>query len=376
VIPQRTRVAHLTPKIFEVLLHFYCEGKFRDAISYGDGHINDTYLASFQLTDGQLRRYILQRINQAVFKQPEVVMRNIERVTTHIRAVVAAAGGDPARKTITLVPTLEGRSFHVSSDGNCWRLSLFIEGAQTYQRAINRQHYYHVGLTFGEFLELLRDFPVSELVETIPGFHNTPKRYQDFLEALERDPINRAHTAKSEINFVMKRETETGVLMGLLSRGEIAQRVTHNDTKIDNVMLDDATGEGVCVIDLDTVMPGLVVFDFGDAVRSGANQAAEDEPDTSKVAFDLDIFESLAHGFLDATRELLTKVEVGHLVFGAQLITLEQGIRFLTDYLNGDTYYKTQRPNQNLDRTRTQLKMVADMDAHSDVMEEIIARYR
>jgi hypothetical protein len=300
----------------------------------------------------------------------------MERVTTHIRNAVKSAGGDASRKTITLVPTLEGKSFFLGHNGNYWRVHHFIEGAITYQRAANLAQYYHAGRAFGEFLNLLGDYPTDELYETIPDFHHTPKRFQAFLKAMKVDPLNRAVEVKPEIDFVLQREPETRVLVDLLGSGAMPERVTHNDTKIDNVMMDKETGEGVCVIDLDTVMPGMAVFDFGDSVRSGANPAAEDEPDPARVVFDLDVFDRLAHGFLDATRDMLTPVEVANLAFGARLITIEQGIRFLTDYLNGDIYYKTHRPNQNLDRTRTQLKMVADMERHADSMEAIIARYR
>jgi hypothetical protein len=366
----------MNPDLSAILQNFRVEGVFQDAFPYGDGHINDTYLARFLEPNGQVRGYILQRINHAVFKKPEEVMHNMERVTAHIRSKIASAGGDASRKTITLVPTLTGKSYHVSPTGDYWRANNFIEGANTYQRPTHLGHYYHAARAFGEFLDLLSDLPTVQLYETIPDFHHTPKRYQTFLEVLGQDPLNRAKDVRPEIEFILQRESETKVLVDLLAGGAIPERVTHNDTKIDNVMIDDETGEGVCVIDLDTVMPGLVAFDFGDSVRSGANPAAEDEPDTAKVVFDLDIFDHLAHGFLDAARGMLTSVEVAQLAFGARLITLEQGIRFLTDYLNGDTYYKTQRPNQNLDRARTQLKLVADMEKQFDEMEAIVDKYK
>lgn len=366
----------LTPDYIEILDNFRVEGIFQDAFPYGEGHINDTYLARFSEPDEGVRGYILQRINHAVFKKPGEVMHNMERVTAHIRNRISAAGGDVSRKTITLVPTLAGESYHVSPGGDHWRVNHFIEGANTYQRATDLAHYYHAARAFGEFMNLLSDFPTTELFDVIPDFHHTPKRFRAFMKALEQDPVNRGRDARPEIEFVLEREKQTGVLVNLLESGAIPERVTHNDTKIDNVMIDDETGVGVCVIDLDTVMPGLAVFDFGDSVRSGANRAAEDEPVAGKAGINLEIFDRLAHGFLDATRDMLTSEEVSHLAFGARLITLEQGIRFLTDYLNGDTYYKTQRPNQNLDRTRTQLEMVADMESQSEAMEEIIASYR
>lgn len=331
------------------------EGKPIGVVPYGDGHINDTYLVHCQALNTHINRYILQRINHTVFKQPEIVMDNMVRVTEYIRRKITASGGDPFRKTITLIPAHDGGSYYVSPIGEYWRLCRYIDGARTYLRAENQQHYYQAGYAFGEFLTLLSDFQVSQLNETIPDFHHTPKRYQAFIQAVKSDHVNRAQSVKPEIDYIVERESETDVLLRLLECGGMPERVTHNDTKIDNVMIDNQTGEGLCVIDLDTVMPGLVVFDFGDAVRSGANLGSEDDPDPHKVMLSLDIFDRLAHGFLDAARSMLTSKEAAYLAFGAKLITLEQGVRFLTDYLKGDIYYKTQRSNQNLDRTRSQL---------------------
>jgi hypothetical protein len=285
------------------------------------------------------------------------------------------AGRDPKRHAIRLIRAQDGRSFFCSQAGDTWRMMDFIEGAQTYQSARNPQHYYCAAKAFGEFLRALGDLPAGDLFVTIPDFHHTPRRFQAFTQSLDSDSANRARDVKPEIEFVLRREGDTGVLVELLDQGLMPERVTHNDTKIDNVMIDDRSGEGICVIDLDTVMPGLVVFDFGDAVRSGANRAAEDEGDIDRVAFDLAVFERLAHGFLDATRDWLTPLEVEHLAFGARLITLEQGIRFLTDYLDGDTYYKTLWPQHNLVRTRTQLKLVAEMEKKTESMANIIAKY-
>ena len=359
-----------------ILQRFQVEGRLLDISPYGDGHINDTYFVRFLGSGNGVNPYVFQCINQSVFKKPGEVMHNMERVTAYVRDAASAAGRDPARATVSLIPTLNGRSWYRAPDGSVWRLSQFIAGARTYQRALNPEHNYYAGNAFGEFLVYLKDFPVDDLYVTIPDFHHTPKRYQAFLGAVDGDYANRANTARVEIDFITCRESLTSILMDLVAAGEMPERVTHNDTKIDNVMIDDATGEGVCVIDLDTVMPGLTVFDFGDSVRSGANTAAEDEADTARVAFDLSVFDRLAHGFLDAARDMLTPLEIDYLAFGARLITLEQGIRFLTDYLNGDTYYKTTRPGQNLDRARTQLKLVAEMESRGDQMEEIIAKYR
>jgi len=360
------------PDFQAITSNFQLKGEFQNAVPYGEGHIHITYAATFREFDGGVRRYILQCINREVFKKPEEVMHNIECVTEHIRSKVLVDGGDPARKTIQLVSTKDGASYYKSADRDYWRAHHFIEGAQTYLQPLNHHHIYNSGRAFGEFLTLVSDLPAAELFETIPDFHNTPKSFQDLVDIVEQDPVNRAQTVKNEIEFVVQRDAEVRIISDLMDQGIIPERVTHNDTKIDNVMIDDDTGEGVCVIDLDTVMPGLSVFDFGDTVRSGANRAAEDEPDLSKVIFDIDIFDVLAKGFLAATLELLTPAEVDHLAFGAKIITLEQGIRFLADYLNGDVYYKTHRPNHNLDRARTQLKLVFEMEEQFEAMEAII----
>ncbi len=366
----------MTPDFPKLVDHFRFEGKFVDAMPYGFGHINDTYAARFRLGNGDMRRYIIQRINHNVFKRPDFVMHNIERVTRHMRDRIISVNGDPMRETITLVSTIDDKTYCKSPSGEYWRAHHFIEGARAYQKADNPELYYHAARAFGRFLNLVNDLPSNQLHETIPDFHHTPKRFLAFTAALEEDPRNRAHAVKSEIDFTLTRAGETTVLTDLVASGEMPERITHNDTKFDNVMIDNVTGEGICVIDLDTVMGGLAVFDFGDSVRTGASTGAEDEPDTSKISFDLGIFDRLAHGFLEETHEFLTPTEVDHLAFGAKLITFEQGIRFLTDYLNGDVYYKTHRPEHNLDRCRTQFKLVSEMEASEDQMTNVIEAYR
>lgn len=366
----------LKPDFNAIVRHFRFDGDFIDAKPFGSGHINDTYRARFQQADGSLRQYIIQRINHHIFKRPDQVMHNIELVTTFIRQKLVAAGQDIGYRTLHFVTTNDGKYFCNSPDGNYWRAYHYIDGARTYQQATRPTIYFEAAKAFGKFLTLLNDFPLEQLHATIPNFHNTPWRYEKFLHAVAKDPKNRADSVQKEIGFVTQRAEEVDRLVKLVQAGLIPERVTHNDTKIDNVMISDETGEGLCVIDLDTVMPGLSVFDFGDAVRSGANPAAEDEPDLNKVVFNLEIFEQLAHGFLEATRQILTPVEIDHLAFGTKLITLEQGIRFLTDHLLGDTYYKIQRKNQNLDRCRTQFKLVSDMETQYDQMLSIIERYQ
>jgi len=359
-----------------VVQHFQFEGDFLEATPYGFGHINDTYAAYFRKADGTTHRYILQRINHNVFKDVERLMQNIAGVTAHLRAKIAAVGGDPDRETLTIIPTVEGRTFYQAPDGSYWRGYIFIEGALTYEEVASLEHVYNAAKAFGRFQKLLSDFPADRLYETIPDFHHTGKRFEAFVAAVERDVANRAQSVRDEIAFVEQRAAEATVLVDLLAEGKLPQRVTHNDTKFNNVMIDDETGEGVCVIDLDTVMPGLALYDFGDSVRSAANTAAEDERDLSRVHTDLRVFECLVHGYLDAARDFLTPMEVDLLPFSARLMTFECGMRFLTDYLNGDVYFKTHRENQNLDRCRTQFKMVADMEAKSTQMQGIVDSYR
>jgi hypothetical protein len=366
----------MSPDFAAIVRHFQFEGDFLDAAPHGCGHINDTYAVRFRKADGVIHRYILQWINHHVFKNPGALMQNIERVTAHLREKVVAAGGDPERETLNLVPTVGGRAFHRTDDGNFWRAYVFTQGAHTVEVVESLDHVYNVAKAFGRFQALLEDFPVEQLHETIPDFHHTRKRFEAFVEAAERDVEGRARSVGAEIEFVESRAEETSVLVDLLQRGELPSRVTHNDTKFNNVMIDDETGEGICVIDLDTVMPGLSLYDFGDAVRSAANPTAEDERDLSKVCMDLDIFDRLAHGYLDAARGFLTSTEVDYLSFAAKLMTFECGMRFLTDHLNGDVYFRIHREDHNLDRCRTQFHMVSDMEQKLEQMERIVEKYQ
>jgi len=358
-----------------VISRFRVEGNLVDVGPYGTGHINDTYASRMKTEDGGERRYIHQRINHGIFKDVEKLMENIERVTAHVRRKVTEAGRDPLRASLTLVPTRDGASFYRDQDGNYWRTYVFIEGARTYDVIENPAHVYSAARAFGEFQEMLADLPGERLHEVIPDFHHTAKRFRRFVEVLERDPLNRAAEAKREVDFVLARGDDTRVLVDLLAEGKVPERVTHNDTKFNNVMIDDVTGEGVCVIDLDTVMPGLVMYDFGDAVRIGASTAAEDERDLSKVHMDIELFRRLAHGYLDAARAFLTPLEVEHLAFSAKLMTFECGMRFLTDFLEGDVYFKIHREEHNLDRCRTQFRMVEEMEERMEEMEEIVETY-
>lgn len=356
----------------DIVGNFKFDGKFIEANSYGFGHINDTNAAYFKKGDGKVHRYILQRINHNVFKDPVKLMQNIDGVTKHLRKKIIESQGDPERETLNIIPAIDGKSYYKTEDGYYWRGYIFIEGATTYQVVENLNHFYNAGKAFGNFQRLLSDFPADKLHETIPDFHNTPKRYEAFIEALQNDKHNRAKNAKEEIDFVLKREKDTPILLNLLNSGSIPLRVTHNDTKFNNVMIDDITGEGICVIDLDTVMPGLSLYDFGDSIRSGANPGAEDERDLSKVCMDMDLYTHFTRGFLDAAGGFLSSAELENLPFGAKLMTFECGIRFLTDYLSGDTYFKIHREGHNLDRARTQFKMVADMEGKFDKMMKVV----
>lgn len=365
----------MKPNFQDIVNHFEFEGRFKSAKTYGVGHINDTYLADFQV-NSFTRRYILQRINHHVFTHPEGVMSNIKAVTDHLRKNIIATGGDPQRETLNLIPTLDGECYLKTDRGDYWRAYIFINGAHTYEVVDNLDHVYNAAKAFGVFLYQLSDFPSQQLFETIPNFHNTRRRFEAFVEAVGKDEMNLVNSCESEIRFVKQRVEETSRLVDMLERGELPERITHNDTKFNNVLIDDKTGKGVCVIDLDTVMPGLSLYDFGDAIRFIANPAAEDEQDLSRVLFDLEIFEYFTRGYLDAARNFLIPLEIEQLAFSAILMTLECGMRFLTDHLQGDIYFKIHRKNHNLDRCRTQFKLVKDMEEQYGEMVRIVERYR
>ncbi|MFH0921443.1 MAG: aminoglycoside phosphotransferase family protein [Fibrobacterota bacterium] len=353
---------------------FAIEGEYLDGGPYGTGHINDTYAVRFRAPKGEVR-YILQRINHHVFKQPVPLMENVERVTAHLRKKIEKAGGDPFRETLNLVPAIDGKTWHLTAEGNYWRVYRFIEGAQTYDKVENLDMVYQASFSFGKFQEAMADLPGKRVNETIPNFHHTRKRFEALQEAVKKDAKNRAKDVRAEIDFAFSREVDASRLVDLLDAGQLPERTTHNDTKLNNVMIDDKTGKGICVIDLDTVMPGLPLYDFGDSVRIGASTAVEDERDLSKVGMDIGMFERLAHGYLDAARGFLTPLEKKNLAFSGKLLTFECGMRFLADHLAGDTYFRIHREAHNLDRCRTQFKMVADMEKAMGEMERIVEKY-
>jgi aminoglycoside phosphotransferase (APT) family kinase protein len=349
-------------------------GDFVEAAPYGTGHINDTYAGVFNQS-GRTMRYIFQRINHHVFRNPSAVMENINRVTAHLRQKLEESQADQiSRRVLTLVPTHDGRQWDMDAEGNHWRCYLFIEGATTYDQIETTAQAFEAARAFGTFQQMLADLPAPRLRDTIPDFHHTRRRFDALRQSARDDACRRAAAVNSEIAFCLERENLVDVLLDLQARGQVPERVTHNDTKLDNVMIDDQTGEGICVIDLDTVMPGLVLYDFGDLCRTATRPTAEDEVDLSRVEMRLDMFEALVRGYLAAAGDFLNAIEKDHLAFSAKLITFEIGLRFLTDHLQGDRYFKIQRPGQNLDRARVQFKMVQSIERQEAAMDEVVER--
>lgn len=349
-----------------VARNFQIYGEFRAAGPYGSGHINDTYCVEFEQAGAPVR-YILQRINHNVFKNPVALMENVQRVTAHLASKLGDAP-DASRSVLTLVPARDGRAWYVDAEGNHWRTYFFIEKARTYDAIESSDQAFQAAAAFGRFQGLLADMPAPRLHDTIPNFHNTPSRFARFEHVLAADKLNRAVQAKAEIEFALRQKPITS---RLLDAG-LPERVTHNDTKINNVMLDDKTGKGICVIDLDTVMPGLALYDFGDMVRTATSPAKEDEKDLSKVQMQFPKFEALVRGYLSTAAGFLTKAERGFLPFSGKLITFEIGLRFLTDFLEGDVYFKVHRDGHNLDRCRTQFKLVESIEAQEEKMNRLV----
>ncbi|MCI8561769.1 MAG: aminoglycoside phosphotransferase family protein [Dorea sp.] len=359
----------------EVIKSFQYEGILIDDVPYGSGHINDTYLLTFETSETKRIKVILQRMNRTVFAKPVELMENITGVTSHLRKKIIENGGNPERETLNVIPAVDGKSYYKDSFGDYWRSYKFITAATSYDQVEDPKHFYQSAVAFGNFQKLLADYPAETLHETIEGFHDTKARFRAFNEAVERDCMNRAASVQAEIQFVLDREDVANCFADMQSRGEVPLRVTHNDTKLNNIMIDDKTGKGICVIDLDTVMPGLAVNDFGDSIRFGASTAAEDETDLSKVSCSMELFELYAKGFIEGCGGKLTKKEIELMPMGAKVMTFECGMRFLTDYLQGDTYFKIHRKDHNLDRARTQFKLVEDMERKWYTMKEIIEKY-
>ncbi len=353
---------------------FDLRGDFVHGYSYGSGHINDTYC--IWVDQAGLRiRYILQRLAQNVFKQPIPLMENVKRVTDHaLSRLLAEKHPEAHRRTLTLVSAKNGKPYAIDAEGNCWRIYPFIERARTYDQIETPFQCIEAAKAFGEFQKLTADLPGDPLFETIPGFHNTTQRLNALKAVIKEDPLGRVKEVQKEIDWYLSRDEDCHIVVNYLASGELPTRCTHNDTKLNNVMLDDVTGEGVCVIDLDTTMPGSAIYDFGDMVRTATSPAAEDEKDTSLVTMRMFMFEALVKGYLSSAKSFLTPLEKSLLPFSGKLLTMECGIRFLTDYLAGDVYFKIKRPEHNLDRCRTQMALVESIEKQMDEMKALVDR--
>ncbi|MBP0990422.1 MAG: aminoglycoside phosphotransferase family protein [Oscillospiraceae bacterium] len=351
--------------IIDALKHFNLSVPY---LPFGNGHINSTFILQSD------PKYILQLINTSIFNDPDALMNNIEAVTEHLRKKYAQFGYDPDRCTMKIIKTTDGKNYYKAPDGSCFRVYLYVKDTVWFNSVETPERFYNAGLAFGDFQNMLSDFPSEKLFPVIPDFHNTPKRFERFLDSVKLDKKNRAHTIRKEIEFVLARENLVGQITSKLDSGLIPTRVTHNDTKINNLLFDKASGKAVCVVDLDTVMPGSLLYDYGDALRFGATYSAEDEVDLDKVLFDLELFESFSKGFLESASSFITPEEIELLPLSAILMTFECGMRFLTDYLDGDTYFRINRPTHNLDRARNQFKLVSDMETKRQAMSDVIKK--
>ena len=367
-IPENNMILH------EVLGAFDFPATLVGAVRYGQGHINDTFCVLCQPQEGDCIRFILQGLSMAAFPRQDELMENFIGITSHLRKKIIANGGDPLRETLSLVKTKDGKDYYTDATGKAWRLTPFIENTDCYQSA-TPELFEASARAFGRFQYLLSDYPAETLHESIVNFHNTEDRFAKFEAALAADKMGRAKEVEAEVKFAMDRKADCSVALQALRDGKLPLRVTHNDTKLNNILIDRDTKEGICVIDLDTTMPGLSINDFGDSIRFGANHSREDEKDLSKVYFDIELYEAYTRGFLEGAQGGLTPAEREYLPWGAKLMTLECGIRFLTDYLDGDHYFRIHYPEQNLDRCRTQFKLVDDMEQQFDAMAAVVAKY-
>lgn len=360
----------MNEKELEVLIKSFAVGGTAKSVRpYGDGHINDTYLVE---TDD--KKYILQRINDSIFCDVDTLMSNIVKVLAHAKKNIAAEGGDPDRETMTLIPTTDGKPY-LRADGGCWRVYLYIDNTVSLNLARSDEDFYESGAAFGKFARMLDGFDVDEIRDVIPDFHNTVSRYRDFIAAAKADKAGRKVNCEDEIAFVTSHDYLAPKIVDMLGSGKIPKRVTHNDTKLNNVLLDATTGKAVAVIDLDTVMGGSVVYDFGDSVRFGCSTALEDEADLSKVHFSMRLFDVYSRGFIGAMKGVITPAEVDALPLGSVMMTYECGMRFLADYLSGDTYFKVAKPDHNLIRCRTQFRLVEEMLGSYDEMLAVVRKY-
>ena len=358
-------------EIFDIAKKFNLPAEPVEAQECKIGHINSTYF----LTCDNGEKFVLQNINTNIFKNPDILMDNIVGVTAHIRKKLEAEGKDPLRGTLRFYCSEDGLYYYKDAEGRCWRLYKYVDNVDCFQIADSTDLLERVGWAFGHFQMQLADYDAGLLRETIPNFHNTPHRLHDFKAALDKDAAGRADLIPEDIKFVLNHEEVCSYIMDKIREGDIPLRVTHNDTKLNNILMDNKTGEPVCIIDLDTIMPGSVLFDFGDAIRFGASSALEDEADLSKVYMREDAFEAFAKGFVSGLEGSLSETEIMELPMGALIITLETGIRFLTDYLNGDVYFRVHHAQHNLDRARNQFALVRDMEKKMPRMREIVKQY-
>ena len=357
--------------IENVVAAFEVEGNVKEYIPFGNGHINDTRLVT--MDNGV--QYVLQRINKNVFKRPDLLMENYVGVTKFIRKKIEKMGGDPLRNVLNAMPTKDGKSFLLDEEGEFWRLLVYVTDSIGYDKVERPEQFYDSAVSFGDFQYMLRDYPAHTLHETIVNFHNTPDRYRQLMEAIENNAAGRLDEVSAEIEFAKARFEFAHTLENAHKEGKLPLRVTHNDTKLNNILFDINNGEALCVIDLDTIMPGYSVNDFGDSIRFGATTALEDETDLSKVNFDISLYELYVKGFIEGAKGGLTEGELEMLPIGAIMMTFECGMRFLADYLNGDTYFRIHRPSHNIDRCRNQFKLVADMESQLDEMKAIVRKY-
>src|SRR5258707_240136 len=367
-------MAYQEKQLQDISRQFQIYGEILHAETCKIGHINETYSATYD-QGGTRVRYIHQKINTTVFKKPVDLMDNVMRVTGHVRKRLETSGAkDLTRRSLIVVPTRDGEPFFKNGGGECWRTFVFVEGVQTFEAVQSPVQAFQAGKAFGEFQHLLVDLPDQRLSETIPDFHHTRKRFSVLKNAIQKDHFNRAKLARAEIEFAIKHESLVDVILTAMARGRIPERITHNDTKFNNVMLDSQTGQAMCVVDLDTVMPGCALYDFGDMVRTTTSPTLEDERDLSKVKMQMAMFKKLAEGYLCAAVQFLTKAEKALISFSGKLITFEIGIRFLTDYLTADTYFRIHRSGHNLERCRTQFRLVESIERQEAAMQKYVER--
>lgn len=357
--------------IKEIVKQFKLNGDIINIEESHTGNINNTYIISV-IEDSILKKYTLQKVNLLVFKDPVLLMDNIVSVTDYCKNYLMDNCEDFERGTLSVIRTIDGNNFYKTNDGECYRMYNYIINARTFDKSVNAEMFYNVGSAFGHFVRMLDKYPIDELKETIPNFHNSKKRFLGFVKDTSEDKVGRVYEVLDEINFIMDRSDSFNVIVNMLEDGTIPHRVTHNDTKINNVLIDEVTGKAICVIDLDTVMPGSALYDFGDAIRSGASTTFEDDTNMDNVGINIEYFRSFTEAYLNETVDILTEKELEYLVFSCRLLTLELAMRFLNDYINGDVYFKINYDKHNLDRARNQIKLVKEIELHYDEMLSIV----